>query len=94
MALAHFIILKNEVMNKDPYVVPKQAPLIILDIKSSECMANNGKNTKHTRYISKRINFVRNGEECSLQKTLWCEGGLKLADIGTNIVRGYEFNTK
>ena len=84
MALAHFSILNNEFLNKDPYAVPEQAPIIILDIKSSFYMPNNGKNTKHTRHISRRIYFVRNGEELNLHKTVWYDIGLKLADIGTN----------
>ena len=32
------------------------------------------------------MNFVRNGEKCQMQKLDWCEGGLQLADIGTNNV--------
>ena len=35
MALAHFRILIHELLNTDPYIVPKEYPLIILDIKSS-----------------------------------------------------------
>ena len=41
MALAHFIILINELLNEDPYMVPKEDPLIVLDRKSAMCMANN-----------------------------------------------------
>ena len=63
MSLAHLRMLNNEFLKKDPYVVPEQLPLIILDRKSSICMANNGKDAKHTRHISRRINFVRNGKE-------------------------------
>ena len=33
MELAHFIMLNNELMNKDPDVVPEQILLIILDRK-------------------------------------------------------------
>ena len=51
-------------------------------------MANNGKDTKHTKHIYRRIHFVRNGEKCDFQKTVWYEGGLKLADIVTNNIRG------
>ena len=47
-------------------------------------MANKGKDTKHTRQISRTMHFVRNVEECNLKNTVWCEGGLKLADIVTN----------
>ena len=63
MEFSHFIILNNELMNKDPYVVLLQEPLIILDIKSAVCMENNGKDTKHTRNVSRRMHFVRNCEE-------------------------------
>ena len=50
-------------------------------------MANNGKYTKHTRHISRRIHFLRNGEECNLYNIVWCGGGLQLKDIGTNTFR-------
>ena len=30
--------------------------------------------------------FVRNGLKCKMHKIEWCEGGLQLADIGTNNV--------
>ena len=83
MVLAHFRILIRELLNEDPDMVPKEAHLIVLDSKSSMCMANNGKYTKHTRHIVMRIHFVRNGEKCKVQKIDWCEGGLQLADIGT-----------
>ena len=92
MALAYFRMLNYEFLNKDPDVVPEQAPLVILDRKSSICMANNGKDAKHTRHISRRIHFVRNVEECNFQNTVWCEGGMKLADIGTKNVRENELN--
>ena len=61
MSLSHFIMLINEFLNKDPNIVPEEAPLIILDSKSTICMAKNGKDTKHTRNISRRIHLVRNG---------------------------------
>ena len=86
MALAHFRMLVHELLNKDPDIVPKEAPLIVLDSKSDMCMAKNGKDTKHTRHISRRMHFVRNGEKCKMHKIEWCEGGLQLADIGTNNV--------
>ena len=60
--------------------------MIVLDSKSAMCMAKNGKDTKHTRQIARRIHFVRNGEKCKIHKIDWCEGGLQLADIGTNNV--------
>ena len=86
MALAHFRMLIHELLNKDPDIVPEEAPLIVLDGKYAMCMANNGKDTKHTRHIARRMYFVRNGEKCKMQKIDWCEKGLQLADIGTNNV--------
>ena len=50
-------------MNKDPDIVPERAPLMIFENKFPMCMAKNGKDTKHTRQISRRIDFVRNGEK-------------------------------
>ena len=55
-------------------------------IKSAMCLAKNGKDTKHTRHIARRMHFVRNGENCKMHKTNWCEGGLQLVDIGTKNV--------
>ena len=68
MALAHFRMLIHELLNKDPDMVPKEAPLIVLDSKSAMWMANNGKDTKHTRHIARRMHFLRNGEKCKMQK--------------------------
>ena len=61
MALAHFRMLIHEFLNKDPDIVPEESPLIILHSKSSVCMADNGKDAKHTRYISRRVHFVSDG---------------------------------
>ena len=49
-------------------------------------MAKNGKDTKHTRHIARRMHLVRNGEKCKMQKIDWCEGGLQLLDIVANNV--------
>ena len=86
MALAHIRMLVHELVNEDPGMVPKEAALIVLDSKSAMCMDKNGKGTKHTRHIARRINLVRNGEKFKMQKIYWCEVGLQLADIGTKNV--------
>ena len=83
MALSHFRMLIREFLNKDPDIVPEEAPLFVLDSKSAMCMANNGKDTKHTRHIARIMHFIRNGEKCKMHKINWCEGGLQLAYIGT-----------
>ena len=59
MDLAHFRIPNKKLLKKYPDVVPLQAPLIILDIKSAMCMAKNGKDKKNTRLISRRTHFVK-----------------------------------
>ena len=76
MSFAHFRMSIHELLNKDPDILPKEAPLIIFYSKSAVCMSNNGKYTKHTRHIARRVHFVRNGEKCKMHKIDWCEGGL------------------
>ena len=61
MDLEIFSMLTHEFLNKDTDIFPLEAPLIILYRKSDVCMDNNGKDTKHTRHISRRVNYVRNG---------------------------------
>ena len=61
MPLAYFRMLIHELLNKDPEIVPEEAPLIVLDRKSDMRMDNNGKDTKHTGNIARRMHFVRNG---------------------------------
>ena len=85
------LMLNNEFLNKDPYVVPEQLPLNIRGSKSSVCMSKNGKDTKSTRHISRIMHFVRNSEECNLHKIVWCYGGLKMSYNGTNNGREDEY---
>ena len=55
-------------------------------------ISKNGKYTKHTRHISRRVHFVRNDEKCKMQKIDRCELGLKLTDIVTNNVGENDLN--
>ena len=86
MALAYFRMLIHEFLNKDPDIVPEEAPLIVLNSKYSMFMAKNGNDTKHTKHIANRMHFVRNGEKFKMQNIDWCEGGLQLTDLGTKNV--------
>ena len=61
-------MLNNDLINNYPDLVPEKAPIIIFNSESAVCMDNNGKNTKHTRHISIRMNSVRNGKECNMKK--------------------------
>ena len=79
-------MLIHELLKKDPDIVQEESPLIFLYSKSDMCMAKNGKDTKHTRHITRRMHFVRNGEKNKMHKIDCCEGGLQLADIGTKNV--------
>ena len=82
----------HELLNKDPYIVLEEVPLIVLDNKSAMCMAKNVKDTKHTRHIARRINLLRNGEKCKIQKIDWCEGGLQFTQITTKRVGENDLN--
>ena len=94
MSLAHFRMLIHELLNKYPYIVPYKAPIIILDIKYAVCMAKNGKDTKHTWQISRRVHFVGNGENCKMHKIHWCGGSLQLSDIATKNVGENDLNPR
>ena len=76
MALAHFRMLIHESLNKDLDIVPEETSLIFLISKYAMCMDKNGKDTKHTRHISRRMHFIRNGEKFKMHKIDWCEGGM------------------
>ena len=65
-----------------------------MDSSSALCMANDGKYTKHTRHITRRVNFVINGENFKMHKIEWCEVGLKLAYIATNNFGDNDLNHK
>ena len=86
MALAHFRMLIHEFLNKDLYIVQEEAPLIISDRQSAVCMDKNGKDTKHTRHISRRVHFLSNGENCKIHRIDRCEGGLQLTESATKNV--------
>ena len=76
-------MLIHESLSKDSDIVPEEPPLVVLDSNSAVCMSKNGKYTKHTRHIARRMNLVRNGEKCKMHKIDWCEGGMELAGIAT-----------
>ena len=79
-------MLIHELLNKDTEIIPDEAPMIFLYIKSAFCMANNVNDTKHTRHVARIMNFLRNVEKWKVSKIDWCEGGLKLEDIATKNV--------
>ena len=56
-SISHLKMLIHELLNRDLDIVPEEAHLIVLDSKSTMCMDNNGKDTKHTRRIARRMHF-------------------------------------
>ena len=87
-------MLINEMLNKDQNIVPDEAPLIILDIHSSVCMARKVKYVKHTRHIARRVLILRNDVYCKMNNIEWCEGGLQVADISTKNVGESDLNLR
>ena len=87
-------MLIHELLNKDPDIAPYKASLIVLDSKFAICMAKNREDIKHTRHITTRMHFIRNGENCKMHKLDWCEWGLQLADNGTNNVGEHDLTSR
>ena len=63
-----------------------------MDSKSAVCMANDVKYNNHTRHITRRVHFLKNGKNCKMHKIDWCERGLKLEDIATKTVGENDLN--
>ena len=59
MSLAHFRVLIHKLLNKDREIVPEEALIIVLDLKSSMCIAKNSKDTKQTKHIARRPEFFK-----------------------------------
>ena len=67
-------------MNKDPDIAPEESPLNRLNRKSDVCITKNGIDAKHTRNISRRVDFLRKGKNSKMYKIDLCEGDLQLED--------------
>ena len=94
MALSHSSMLIHKLLNKEPDIIPEEYPLIILDNKSTVCMAKNGNDTKHTRHMTRRVNLVNNGENSKILMIDCCEGGLQLVHITTKNVGENDLNPR
>ena len=57
-------------------------------------MDNNVNGTKHKRNISRRLHFVKYGENYKMDKIDWCEVGLQLSDFVTKNVGENDLNPK
>ena len=94
MDLAYSSMLIHELLNKDPDIVPEEVPLNKLDIKSDVCMANNGKDTKHTRHISIQVHFMRNGDKCKMNNIDWCKRDMKISYIAAKNIGENDLNPR
>ena len=94
MALAHFRMLNTELEGEDPDQKPSDPPPLVLDSRAGVDMSKNGKDSKQTRHIARRMHFVRNGEAEGYHRTTWIEGDMQLADIGTKNVRPDELQPR
>ena len=81
-------------MKKYPDIVLEEGPLIVLDSNSAVFMDKNGKDTKHTRHISRRVIFLGNGEKFNMHKVEWGEVGLQLADISNKNVGEHDLTSR
>ena len=57
-------------------------------------MSKNGKDTNHTRHISRRVYSVMNGKNWKMHKNDWCGVVLQLADIATMNVGENDLNPR
>ena len=57
-----------------------------MDSKYYMWTTKNSKDTKHTRHISRRVIFVRNGDKFKMNKIEWCEGGMELEELSNKNV--------
>ena len=57
-------------------------------------MPQNGKDTKHTNHITRRVHFLRNGKKCKMLNVHWCEGGLQSEDMATKNVGVNDLNLR
>ena len=82
MAVAHSRMLVNELngVNPDEY---GEATKILVDNTSAKAMAQNDKDTKHTRHIARRVHYVRNGQQEGAHNLTYIPADLNLADPGT-----------
>ena len=94
MDLLHLRMLIREFLNKNPDIVPEEAPIIILDSKYDVCIDNTGEDTKNTRHISRRVHFVVNCDKLKLHNIDWCEGGIQFEYIATKNVDENDLNPR
>ena len=90
MAVAHLHMLLYDMKylgtknyNSGKLALPNPPTVIMVDNEAACKMSLNDKLTKHTRHISRRFHYVREGSKLKLHQITWCPGEDMLADIMT-----------
>ena len=90
MAAAHVHMLLYDMKylgtkryNEKQLALPNPPTIIMVDNESACKMSINDKLTKHTRHISRRYHYVREGYKLGVHRLQWCPGEDMLADAQT-----------
>ena len=57
-------------------------------------MAKNVNDNKHTRHLSRRVHYIKHGENWKMHKIDWCDVSLQLADIDAKNVGENDLNPR
>lgn len=83
MLLYDFKHLGTKNYNKSQLALPEPPTVVMVDNDAAVKISLNDRLTKHTRHISRRFHYVREGRKMKLHFLVWCPGRLMLADIMT-----------
>ena len=90
MAAAHLHMLLYDMKylgtkryNNSQLALPNPPTVVMVDNEAACKMSLNDKLTKHTRHISRRFHYVRQGSKMKLHVINWCPGEDMLSDIMT-----------
>ena len=83
MLLYDFKYLGTKNYNKSQLALPSPPTVIMVDNEAAVKISLNDRLTKHTRHISRRFHYVREGKKMGLHIVVWCPGDLMMADITT-----------
>ena len=83
MLLYDMKYLGTKTYDKSQLALPNPPTIIMVDNEAAVKMSINDKLTKHTRHISRRFHYVREGSKLNLHRLHWCSGDDMLSDIET-----------
>jgi hypothetical protein len=83
MLLYDMKYLGTKTYDSKKLTLPNPPTVVMVDNKSAVQMSLNGKLTKHTRHISRRYHYVKEGAKLKLHAITWCPGEDMVADIMT-----------